>query len=853
MPLVGREQELALLLEHWQRARTGKGQVVLLIGEPGIGKSRLVLALRERLRSERRTRLRYQCSSHRTDTPLWPVVEQLERAAGFARGDPPEIKLGKIEALLGRALPDPATAMPALAELLSLPANGRDPTPFLTPEQKKAHVFQVLLAQLDGLAAQGPVLMVLEDAHWLDPTTLELFDLVVGRVEQLNVLLIITCRPGFDPPWTGHAHVASLSLARLERHQAAEVVERVTGGRMLPPEVLRQILEKTDGVPLFVEELTKAVLESGVLRGVGDHYELTGPLPPLAIPSTLQDSLTARLDRSAPLREVAQIGAAIGREFSYELLAAVAARPEDELHNALAQLMSAGLVLARGQPPEAVYTFKHALVQDAAYATLIRVRRAQIHGQIASSMAERHPDLVRRQPEVLARHLTEAGLTSEAIEYWLKAGQLAAARSATVEAVSHLTNGLGLLARLEGGIERDRMELEFQTVLGPALNAAKGYAAPETMAAFQRAQELIRQTGDRSRQNAMLTGLFVAYFNRAEFQKAYEVAAEFLNTAERQDDPAPRCIGHRMVAASLNTMGDFRPALPHAEAALAFYDPERHGPLAWHYIHDLGVAALNHLGISLWHAGCVDRSIMCEREALALADRLRHPNSTGYALWYCGVVSAFRRRDFGELQCQAEHLRAYGRDHDLPHWVQFAMCLEGTALAAAGHAEDGITLIQEGIRACEVTHSKAFRPAFLAGLAEAQLWANRWNEAEQTIETALRMSEQTFERWMDAELWRLKGQASVFSGRQAPGETEALFRRAAECAERQGSRPLHLRAVTSLARLWHDQGRGDEARDLLVPIHAWFSDGFDTPDLRDARALLAELRCRELPCRPPHE
>ena len=412
LPLVGRQQELALLLERWHLARTGKGQVVLLTGEPGIGKSRLVLALRERLGNERRARLRYQCSSHRMDTPLWPVVEQLERAASFARGDPPEIKLGKIEALLGRALPDPATAMPALAELLSLPANRRDPTPFLTPEQKKAHAFQVLLAQLEGLAAQGPVLMVLEDAHWLDPTTLELFDLVVGRIEQLNVLLIITCRPGFDPPWTGRAHVASLSLVRLERHQAAEVVERVTGGRMLPPEVLRQILEKTDGVPLFVEELTKAVLESGVLRGVGDHYELTGPLPPLAIPSTLQDSLTARLDRSAPLREVAQIGAAIGREFSYELLAAVAARPEDELHNALAQLMSAGLVLARGQPPEAVYTFKHALVQDAAYATLIRIRRAQIHGQIASSMAERHPDLVRRQPEVLARHLTKAGLTS---------------------------------------------------------------------------------------------------------------------------------------------------------------------------------------------------------------------------------------------------------------------------------------------------------------------------------------------------------------------------------------------------------------------------------------------------------
>jgi predicted ATPase len=378
-------------------------------------------------------------------------------------------------------------------------------------------------------------------------------------------------------------------------------------------------------------------------------------------------------------------------------------------------------------------------------------------------------------------------------------------------------------------------------VLGPALNGVKGYGAPQTMDAFERAQELIRRTGDGSQQDAVLTGLYLAYFNLAEFRKVHEVAAKFLDAAKRQKEAAPKCIGYRMVAASLNAMGDFHAALPHAEQALALYDPQRHGPLAWHYVHDLGVAALNYMGITLWHAGQVERSLLHERKALELADNLQHPNTTGYALFYCGALSALRRRAFGELGPYADRLRAHARDHAMPQWAPFGMCMEGTALATTGHTGEGIALIQAGLRACEMTRSRAFRPAFLAGLAEAQLSAGHWQDARRTVEAALHTSAQTLERWMDAELLRLHGLISALSGRRATEQAEELFQRSAECAQRQGSRPLHLRAVASLARLWAEQSRRTEARDLLAPIYGWFTEGFDTPDLIETKALLDTL------------
>ncbi|HET6519516.1 MAG TPA: AAA family ATPase, partial [Geminicoccaceae bacterium] len=503
-PLVGRERELARLLDRWQSAADGGGQVVLLSGEPGIGKSRLFQALHERLRDRGGPylRLRYQCSPYATNSALHPVIDQLEHAAGFARDESPEEKLAKLEALLARSAEDVGAVAPLLAALLSVPAGGRYPPLNLTPQRQKDLTLAALAAQLEGLARRQPVLAVFEDAHWIDPTSLELLERLVERAGELRALLVVTFRPEFAPPpgWAGRAHVTALPLGRLGRQRGAALVERVAGDKALPAEVLDQIVDKTDGVPLFVEELTKTVLESGMLVDAGDRYELDGPLAPLAIPATLRDSLTARLDRLAPVvKEVAQLGAAIGREFGRELLAAVSPLPQSELRAALDELVASELVLARGGPPGAIYMFKHALVQDTAYATLLKSRRRRLHARIARALEERWPETRASRPELLAHHYTEAGLIERAVPSWLEAGTEALGRSAVAEAAAHLGRGLELIPRLPASDDRDRVELELRVALGTAQMAHKGWPAAEVRAALEPARGLCRRLGETDR------------------------------------------------------------------------------------------------------------------------------------------------------------------------------------------------------------------------------------------------------------------------------------------------------------------------------------------------------------------
>ena len=496
-PLVGRDEEIDLLLRRWARAKAGDGQVVLVSGEPGIGKSRITAALEERLHAEPHLRLRYFCSPYHQDSALFPFIDQLGRAAGFARDDPPAAKLEKLEALLARAAP-PDEDVAFLADLLSLPASERHPLPNLSPQRKKERTLEALIRQLEGLARQQPVVMVFEDAHWIDPTSRELLDLTVERVRSLPVLLIVTFRPEFQPPWTGQPQVTMLALNRLDRRDRTALVEQIAGGKALPDEVVAQIVDRTDGVPLFVEELTKSVLESGLLREEADRYVLDRALPPFAIPTTLHDSLMARLDRLASVRLVAQIGAAIGREFSYALLRAVSRLPEDELQAALARLVASELVFQRGTPPDAVYSFKHALVQDAAHGSLLRSSRQQLHAQIAEALETHSPELMDSQPELFAQHYAEAGLVEKSVAYWGKAGQRSAARSAMAEAAAQFQKGLDQLALLPDNPERQRQELEFCSALGAVLHAVKGYAAPETGHAYARARELWEQLGSPS-------------------------------------------------------------------------------------------------------------------------------------------------------------------------------------------------------------------------------------------------------------------------------------------------------------------------------------------------------------------
>ena len=537
-PLVGRDEEVDLLLRRWEQARGGDGCVVLISGEPGIGKSRIAQTIVERLAAEPYTRLRYFCSPHHQDSPLYPSIAQLERAAGFRREDTAEKRLAKLEAVLAQGTNDLREAVPLLADLLLIPTGDRYPPLNLTPRKRKEKMLHALLAQLEGLAGRQPVLMVWEDAHWSDPTTRETLDLLIDRVSTLRVLMILTFRPEFTPPWIGRPHVTMLTLNRLPRRQAAEVVAYATGGKVLPKEIAEQIIERTDGVPLFIEELTKTVVESGIVTEAGDHYALAAPMGPPAIPTSLQASLLSRLDRLASTPEVAQIGAALGRSFSYELISAVAGMPQQKLDGALEQLASAELIFRRGVPPDAEYTFKHALVQDAAYSMLLRGRRQQLHSRIVTTLEKQFPEVVSAQPALIAHHSTEAALSEKAVGYWLMAGQQATARSTMTEAVAQSQKGLDLLQSMSDNTACQQQELDLRITLGQALIATKGWGSPLVGETYARAHLLAEQLERPDYFVPLLIGRFAFHLLRGELKLALSLAQQAEEIGQTRGDAA---------------------------------------------------------------------------------------------------------------------------------------------------------------------------------------------------------------------------------------------------------------------------------------------------------------------------
>jgi class 3 adenylate cyclase/predicted ATPase len=835
-PLVGREHEIALLLERWAHAKDADGQVVLLAGEPGIGKSRIVQALREQLEDEPHVRLRYFCSPYHTNSVLYPILDQLGRAAGFVASEPPEAKLAKLEALLRGNARDVAEAVALLAPLFSLPVGESHPRLRLSPQRQKQQALEVVIEQLEGLAAGRPVLMIFEDAQWIDPTTLELLDLIVDRIARLPVLLLITFRPEFVPPWTGHDHVTRLSLNRLSHRQANTMVERLTGGRALPAEVLDQILAKTDGVPLFVEELTKAVLESGLLRSTGDRYELAGPLPTLAIPATLQDSLMARLDRLVAVKEVAQVGAVIGREFSRDLLVAVAIMPRVELEAALEQLTKSDLVFGRGLPPHAMYAFKHALVRDVAYNSLLKSRRQELHSRIAQVLEERFPDAA---PEMLAYHCDEAGLAERAAVCWQRAGTRALERSAIKEAIAHLSHGLASLVEVPPGRGRDDIELDIQIALASAHMAARGYAAEETERAYTRAHELLR--GDDPRQFAVLYGLFVARWNWAQLHDALAAAEEMVNRAQKQRDPVALCVAHRSAAVAQNVLGEFSAARRNTSVAWECYDPRAYAKSALDYGHDIGVAALLHMALADWFLGFPERAWRSARQGEALAEELGHANTRGYAqFWLCWLH--LLARDGPALAARAEALVGFADEQVMAFWAAVGRALLGAGKTLAGAPENGIELLDSSIAEMERARTRCLATSVKGAQAEALAQLGRRDEGQALLQETLDLARDTGLHWYEAENHRLLGMLFLQSASPDREAAQACFSRAIDVARRQGARSLELRAATSLARLRADQGQRTTARDLLAPIYNWFTEGFDTKDLIEARALLEELR-----------
>ena len=838
-PFVGRETEVAMLGERWQQAREGMGQVVVISGEAGIGKSRLVQSLYERVAHEPHVRLECRCSPYHQHSAFYPVVDLLERTVGLDRVDSAKTKCSKLEAVLAPLQLPVEAPVPLLAALLSIPLDEVYEALSLTSQQQRQRTLTTLLAMLTAWSEQHPVLLVVEDLHWVDPSTREFLDLLVDQVPTLPLCVVLTCRPVFQPPWGLRTHLTPLQLNRLSRQQVEAMIERVTSSKSLPPDVLHHIVTRTDGVPLFVEELTRAVLESGVLRQTGEHYELSAPLPGLAIPTTLHDSLMARLDRLGTAKGMAQWGATLGRQFSYALLQAISQRDEEALQRDLKLLVDAELLYQRGVPPHATYLFKHALIQEAAYASLLRSTRQYYHQRIAQVLTAQFPDTVATQPELAAYHYTEAGLHEEAIAYWQRAGRVAQERSADEEAIAHLNQGLQGLMTLPETHKRDQQELTLCLDLGRSLTATKGWAAPETEVAYVRAGEISQQLGDTSRLVSVLWGLSHMYIVRADLTKSREVAVRFLSLADQRPDAILIMAAHWLTGQNLVHVGEHVTGLQHFEQAHARYDPQQHPTHVTLFGVDVGVFTLSYMSHVLWGLGYPEQAVQRSREALTLAQEMHHPFSIALAHAYAAMLHQFRQEPHA-ANAHAEMALTLCTEYGFAYYLAWAMIMQGWALAKQGQQE-GIAQMHQGLATLQATGGGLRLPYYLTLLAEAYGHRGEAEKGLSLLAEAFASLQRTEERRWEAELHWLKGNLLLAHSTADPTPAEACLHQALEVARRQHAKSLELRAATSLARLWQSQGKGKEAYDLLAPIYNWFTEGFDTADLQDAKTLLTEL------------
>jgi class 3 adenylate cyclase/predicted ATPase len=847
-PFVGRENELGLLMNRWERVIDGEGQVAIIVGEAGIGKSRLVQRFHEQIAATPHTWVNTAAAQFFQNTPFYPVVENLRNIIAQRGEESAEQQLAHLAPRLKLAGLNLSEALPLLASLLGLPTPAKYPSSPLSPEEQRRRLLATLVEWSIGHARVQPLVITIEDLHWADASTLEMIQLLVEQVATARLLLLTTARPEFQVQWPTRAHLTQITLNRLRRRNAKKMIAQVAAQRVLPRETVELLVERSGGVPLFVEELTQAVLES-------DNPKLTG----LEIPVTLHDSLMARLDRMGSAKEVAQLGAVIGGEFSYELLHAVHPIDEENLQRALRNLADAEMLYVRGSAPEASYLFKHALIRDAAYETLLRSRRKELHSRIAEVLLRQFPPRVTSAPELLAHHYTEAGLIPEAIIYWERAGQRASQRSAHAEAISHLTKALELLKTLPDTLGRVQHELTLQVALGAPLIATKGYAASEVEHAYARALELCQQLGTPPQFFSVLWGLSAFYGVRAELGTARELGERLLRLAQGVQDPALMLEAHHALGQYLFFLGEFSPAREHLEQGIDLYDPRQHGSLAFLYGQDPGMACLSYASWTLWFLGYVGQALERSGEALTLAQELSHPVSLAFALIFAAALRQLRR-EAHLSQERAEAAIALSNELGFQFWLTAGTFYRGWALAEQGQIEEGILQMRHGLDAFRATGAKLGQSYFLARLAEAYEKVGQADEGLNVLADALATVDNTGERFYEAELYRLKGeltlqqqsrlQSSEFKvasvqpltpSNQAEAEAEAWFHKAIEIACKQQAKLLELRASASLARLWRQKGKRTEAHKLLSKIYGWFTEGFDTADLKEAKALLDQL------------
>jgi class 3 adenylate cyclase/predicted ATPase len=837
-PLVGRDKERSVLFERWEQARGGAGQVVFVSGDAGIGKSRLMQDLKEHLEKEAHRSLECRCSPHHENSALYPAIDLLRRVAELERAEDAGERFERLEQTLAPYASEIPDAVPLIAALLSVPLPDGRPPLNVTPQRQRQRTMEALAAILLEMTREQPLLLIVEDLHWIDPSSLEFLGLLLEQAPVARILVVLLFRPSFVPTWR-EISPTEIELTRLTIEEASEVVRAVAGGSDLPPEVVRELSNRADGVPLYLEELTKTMLESGQLQERDGRYELAGPLAALEIPSTLQESLMARLDRLSHLKEVVQLSATIGRAFSYELIRSVARLDDATLQDELARLVDAEVLNATGTPPHTNYVFKHALIQEAAYEALLRNKRRDYHRQIAETLKASFPQIVETQPELLGHHWAGAGLPGDAVTYYQLAGRRAIERSADTEAASHLARALDLLGELDAGPERTRRELELLINLGVALVATKGFTAPEVEQVYARARELCDEVGETTHLYNALSGIFLFHQARGELQTALELTHQRLHVAERLEDEALVMQVHENLGTLAFWRGDFKTALPSLEEALSRYDADRARELALVYGTESGVVCETYAAQVLWFLGYPDRAVQRCQQSVERARALGHANSLGLALAFAAAMYHIRREP-ERTQVFADETVAFSTEQQLPFWQGFGMIFQGLSQAGQGRAQEGIDRMLAGVASFQQTGAGLGGPFCLAMLAEAHLRAGRADEGLGLLVGGLQLVGEHEDVFFDGEVSRVKGCLLLEASSGDPKEAERCLLEALERARSQEARMLELRAATSLARLWQ-RDEPERAREVLAGAYGALDEGFDLQDLREAAKLLAAL------------
>jgi len=835
--LIGREEETELLLRRWSRVKSGEGQVVLISGEAGIGKSRLTAALLERVAPEPHTRLRYFCSPQHTDSEFHPIIGQMERAAGLLYDDMPQQKLDKLDALLAQTSTS-ITDAALIAEMLSLPNDGRYPTPELTPQRRRQKTLEALTAQMETLSRQQPVLMIFEDAQWADPTSLEAFGRAVDRIRTLKVLLLVTFRPEFDAPWVGRPYVTARIINRLAEQEAGAMIDRIVGNKQLSASIRQDIIERTDGIPLFVEEMTKAVLEAGSEAAAARAIAAI-PSPALAVPASLYASLMARLDRlGGPVKELAQIAAAIGREFSHALLASVVRQPETELNSALDRLIAAGLLFRQGMPPHATYVFKHALVQDAAYGTLLREPRRRLHARIAETIESELTESAESRPELLTYHWRQGGDSIKAVHYLLMAAERGLYRSATTEALSHLAQARELISDLPKTKDQLQLQLKLEITLARAMLATHGYTASETRKAYRSARGCCEALGDQASLPLIIYGQWLSAWVAADHQSALELAQQLCVWGECNNDSVGLAVGHCALGMTLTTLGRLLDARSHLDQALRinkFVLPGRQPFVASDV--DGRISTLSFMHNCLLLLGLPDQAEAAANEVATL----KPDNLYSQALAQLRLLRmhAFARDVLATAERGLKLLRL-AQEQGYPFMIATANIYVGWALTQRGEIAGGIESCQNGLAQLQATGANCWLPFHLTLLAECHERAGENAPAAKAVGEALEAVKTTGEHIWEAEIYRLKGRLLLRGHGDANG-AEECFVKAVGIARRQHAKLLELRAAVSLADLLHREPRSADARQVLAPVYDSFTEGFEFIDLREAKACLDSL------------